>query len=45
VRLQTSDDAVHLKKAFDKLSTNSKRLRYFSVANVLSDKDWEHYRG
>ena len=43
VRLQTSDDAVHLKKAFDKLSTNSKRLRYFSVANAFSDKDWEHY--
>lgn len=43
VRLQTPDDAVHLKKAFDKLSTTSKRLRYFSVANALSDKDWEHY--
>ncbi|MCG3167062.1 MAG: hypothetical protein POELPBGB_02845 [Bacteroidia bacterium] len=43
VRLQTSDDAVHLKRAFDKLSANSKRLRYFSIANALSDKDWEHY--
>ena len=43
VRLQNPDDAVHLKKAFDKLSNTSKRLRYFSVANALSDKDWEHY--
>ena len=43
VRLQNPDDAVHLKKAFDKLSNTSKRLRYFSVANALPDKDWEHY--
>lgn len=43
VRLQNPDDAVHLKKDFDKLSTMSKRLRYFSVANALPEKDWEHY--
>lgn len=43
VRLQTRDDVQYMKEAFNKLSNTSKRLRYFSIAKAISDKDWEHY--
>ena len=43
VRLQSKADEQHLKNAFGKLSATSKRLRYFSISNALSDNDWEHY--
>lgn len=43
VRLQLPEDEQHLRNAFEKLSSATKRMRYFAVSNGLSEKDWAHY--